>query len=203
MEEEIIQSIAQLSIGVTFRSRLEASPLNGVPVIQMKDLGDTSVHLKTITKFDLTPPRSTSFLEPRDILFRSRGKTTTAVIVPKDIGKKVVLAAPLFLIRIKDKSVILPEYLCWYINQKTTQRLLSQMAEGSALKMINIKYMGHLKVPLPSLKIQYKMSKIASMLTKEMDLIEKIKQKRKEYVGAILRKQFQKNHKKYSFQAFR
>ncbi len=77
----------------------------------MRDLGSVYVKTGTMEKFDMAPPRKTAFLKPGGILFRSRGVTTTTVTVPQDIGK-AVLAAPLFLIRIKDNAPVLSEYLC-------------------------------------------------------------------------------------------
>lgn len=180
-----IKEIAQLNMGTNFRPHHEAAGSEGLFVVQMKDLENTSVNIETLEKFGLKPPRNVTFLKPGDILFRSRGRTTTAVIVPRNIGK-AVLSAPLFLIRVKKTSRVLPGYLCWYINQTPAQRFLYQRTEGSALKMINLKHLGDLEIPLPALEVQSKIEKIAAMLTKETILLEKIKRKREKYVERIL-----------------
>ena len=180
-----IKEIARLSMGINFRPHHEAAGSDGLCVVQMKDLDNTSVKIETLEKFALKPPRNVNFLKPGDILFRSRGRTTTAVIVPRNIGK-AVLSAPLFLIRVKDTSRVLPGYLCWYINQTPAQRFLYQRTEGSALKMINLKHLGDLEIPLPALDVQSKIEKIATMLTKETILLEKIKRQREKYVERIL-----------------
>ena len=180
-----IKDIAQLSMGTNFRPHHEAAGSDGLCVVQMKDLDTTSVKIETLEKFALKPPRNVTFLKPGDIIFRSRGRTTTAVTVPRNIGK-AVLSAPLFLIRVKETSRVLPGYLCWYINQTPAQRFLYQRTEGSALKMISLKHMGDLKIPLPTLEMQSKIEKIAAMLTKETVLLEEIKRKREKYVESIL-----------------
>ncbi len=180
-----IKKIALLSMGTNFRSHYDAAGSDGLFVVQMKDLDATSVKIETLEKLTLKPPRNVAFLKPGDIIFRSRGRTTTAVIVPGNIGK-AVLSAPLFLIRVKDSSRVLPEYLCWYINQTPAQRFLYQRTEGSALKMISLKHLGDLEIPLPALEVQSQIEKIAAMLTKEAILLEEIKQKREKYVERLL-----------------
>ncbi len=180
-----IKEIAELSMGANFRPHHEASGSDDLFVVQMKDLDNTSVNIDTLEKLNLKTPRNVTFLKPGDIIFRSRGRTTTAVIVPRNIGK-AVLSAPLFLIRAKDTSRVLPGYLCWYINQTPAQRFLYQRTEGSALKMITLKHLGDLEIPLPALDVQSKIEKIVAMQTKETALFEEIKQKRAKYVEKIL-----------------
>ena len=183
--QTFLKKIAQLSMGTNFRPHHEAPGSNGLCVVQMKDLDNTSVKIDTLEKLALKPPRNVTFLKPGDIIFRSRGRTTTAVIVPRNIGK-AVLSAPLFLIRVKDKSSVLPEYLCWYINQTPAQRFLYQRTEGSALKMINLKHLGDLEIPVPAVDVQSQIEKIVAMQTKETVLLEEIKRKREKYVEKIL-----------------
>lgn len=180
-----LKEIVHLSMGTNFRPHHEASGSDGLFFVQMKDLDNTSVNIDTLEKLNLKPPRNVTFLKPGDIIFRSRGRTTTAVIVPGNIGK-AVLSAPLFLIRVKDTSRVLPGYLCWYINQTPAQRFLYQRTEGSALKMITLRHLGDLEIPLPALEVQSKIEKIAAMQTKETALFEEIKQKRARYVEKIL-----------------
>lgn len=180
-----LKEIAHLSMGTNFRSGHEASGSDGLFLVQMKDLDNTSVKIETLEKLNLKPPRNVTFLKPGDIIFRSRGRTTTAVIVLGNIGK-AVLSAPLFLIRVKDTSRVLPGYLCWYINQTPAQRFLYQRTEGSALKMITLKHLGDLAIPLPALEVQSKIEKIVAMQTKETALFEEIKRKRSKYMEQIL-----------------
>ena len=180
-----LKEIARLSMGINFRPYNEVSGSDGLFVVQMKDLGNASVKIETLEKLALKPPRNVTFLKPGDILFRSRGRTTTAVIVPKNIGK-AVLSAPLFLIRVKEISRVLPGYLCWYINQIPAQRFLYQRTEGSALKMINLRHLGNLEIPLPALDVQSKIEKIAAMLRAETVLLEEIKRTREKYVERLL-----------------
>ncbi len=183
--QAFLKEIAQLSMGTNFRPHHEAAGSDGLFVVQMKDLDNTSVKIENLDRLDLKPPRNVTFLKPGDIIFRSRGRTTTAVIVPRNIGK-AILSAPLFLIRVKDPSYVLPKYLCWYINQTPSQRFLYQRTEGSALKMINLRHLEDLEIPLPALSVQSKIEKIDAMLMKEIALLEEIKQKREKYVEKIL-----------------
>ncbi len=180
-----LKEIALLRMGTNFRPHHDAAASNDLLVVQMKDLDATSVKVETLEKPTLKPPRNVTFLKPGDIIFRSRGRTTTTVIVPGNIGK-AVLSAPLFLIRVKDRSRVLPGYLCLYINQTPAQRFLHQRTEGSALKMITLKHLSDLEIPLPPLEVQSKIEKIVAIQMKETALFEEIKQKRAKYVEKIL-----------------
>ncbi len=184
-KQSTLENFAHLRIGITLKSHQEASATNSLPVVQMRDLGSTSVNTGTLAKVDLTLPHKTTLLKPGDIIFRSRGVTTTAVTVPQNMGK-AVLSAPLFLIRIKENAPVLPGYLCWYINQTSAQRFLAQRTEGSSLKMISIRHLRELEIPTPSISTQDTIIQIDTLLRKETALGEEIKRKRSKYVETVL-----------------
>ena len=60
----------------------------------------------------------------KDLIFRSRGQTTTAAIIDTEIGPAIV-AAPLLRIRVTSKHV-LPEYLYWFVNQPISAGVFAQ-----------------------------------------------------------------------------
>ncbi len=185
MKSSSLKSFANLRIGITLKAH-QAVAANGIPVVQMRDLVGTSVRTGTLAKLDIALPRRTTFLQYGDIIFRSRGVTTTAAAVPRNMGK-AVLASPLFLIRIKDHAPLLPGYLCWYINQPSAQRFLTRRAEGSSLKMISMKHLRELEIPTPSMHAQKTIVRIDALLRKEAELLEDLKRKRSQYMETALR----------------
>jgi restriction endonuclease S subunit len=182
-----LEDISDISTGVTFRSRLEPEVSGGVRVIQMKDLGTNNrVNLDNIISIHSKPPKESNLIKKGDIIFRARGQSTTAVILDTNCHNTIV-AAPLLRIRVTDKNV-LPEYLLWYINQPSSQAYFMSHSEGTLLKMINKKWLGYLKVDLPSIKQQRIISGLYELLLQELQLLELIKKKREEYIQGTLMK---------------
>jgi hypothetical protein len=68
------------------------------------------------------------WVKRNDLVFRSRGQTNTVALIDKAVDQAVV-AAPLLHIRVESQQV-LPEYLCWFINQSASQAVLQSQATG-------------------------------------------------------------------------
>ena len=159
-----LKKIAKVSFGATFRSRVETSPSGNMRLIQMKDLGgDNLVHLHKTVRVNLSKPKSGQLVRAGDIIFRSRGQTNTAALL-NEKAEGVVLAAPLFRVRVNAKKVI-PEYLLWWINQASSQNYLRSQAEGTMIKMISKQSLENLVVELPALEQQAAIAKLFSLST--------------------------------------
>jgi len=181
-----IKKLTTVQMGYSFRTRLEASEGGNVAVIHMKDLlKDNTVDCDGLVKIDMEAVKEHHLAQKGDLVFRSRGLTTTAAILRDDPGKAVV-AAPLLRIRITKPDRILPEYLNWYLRQRDAQIFLTSRAVGTAQKMINKLTIEDLEVPLPSLKKQKTIVELASLSAREQTLLHTLADKRKKYIGAIL-----------------
>ena len=181
-----INDIATVQMGYSFRSRLEASTNGNLAVIQMKDLLDNNtVACDKSTKIDMKNVKKHHLALKKDLIFRSRGLLTTAAIILEDPGTAVV-AAPLLRIRVNHPEKILPEYLNWYISQRDAQIFLTSRAMGTTQKMITKQALENLEVPLPSLKRQKNIIELASLSTREQTLTNKLAEKRRQYISAIL-----------------
>ncbi len=104
----------------------------------------------------------------------------TAVVAPTDLGP-AVLASPLYLIQIKDREVVLPDYLCWHINQASAQYFLHRIAAGTNLKTVSIQQLLDLPVSLPSLAQQEKMLELYYLWIQERSLSEQMIRMKDEY----------------------
>ena len=119
----------------------------------------------------------------KDMIFRSRGKTTTATIIDKEPGRTVV-SAPLFLIRTTSEKV-LPEYLYWFINLSSSQAFLHSRATGTMMIMIGKSALDALEIPLPNLEIQEQIVTLADLLNKEQRLMKNLAEQKEKLVKAI------------------
>ena len=179
-----IKDIALVQMGVSFRSRIEPEADGTVAVIQMRDLTDDNKlshrNLITVTMDGLSDRH---LVKRKDLIFRSRGQTTTAAIIDTEIGPAVV-AAPLLRVRVTSKRV-LPEYLCWFVNQASAQAFLHSRATGTAMTMIGKSALDALQVPLPALDTQRQIVALADLANEEQRLMRELAKKKEKLVRGI------------------
>lgn len=154
-------------------------------VIQMKDLSNNNrVDLSTLTCIDMDNPQKHHLVKPGDLIFRSRGLSSTSAILLDDPGVAVV-AAPLLRIRVRDRG-ILPEYLNWFISQAPAQSYLTSHAKGTAQKMISKETLDGLEVDVPNREQQKAIIALASLGEKEQHIMKKLAEKRHQSISTHL-----------------
>ena len=182
--ECLLKEIARVQMGLSFRSRIEPEVNGNIAVIQMRDLSERrKLGRQNLVKVKMNGINDRHLVKRNDLVFRSRGKTTTTTIVNAEIGPAVV-AAPLLRIRVTSKN-ILPEYLCWFINQRTAQGFLHSRATGTAMTMIGKSALDALKVPLPTLKTQERIVALADWSDREQRLMREVARRKAKLVKGI------------------
>lgn len=180
-----LENITTVQAGYSFRSRLESMETGSVAVIQMKDLtGTNQVCCDELAKVEMDTPKRHHLVRPGDLIFRSRGLTSTSALLVDDPGV-AVLAAPLLRIRITSNSV-LPEYLNWYISQPPAQSYFTSCAEGTALKMISKQSLENLEVYVPSIARQRLVVEMATLAAEEQRILKTLAEKRNQYISSKL-----------------
>lgn len=180
-----LKDMAAVSSGATFRSRIKASVNGKLRIIQMKDLGDDNfVHLEESMQIEYAQPKPNQLIKLGDIIFRSRGRINTAALLRED-AEHTIVAAPLFRVRSDTKKVV-PKFLLWWINQRSSQAYFSSRSKGTMVKMVNKQCLEDLEVNLPSLEEQSKIADFFSLSMREQHLLEEIKNRKAIYAQGIL-----------------
>lgn len=180
-----LKMLASIQTGHSFRSKLEPDTDGNISVIQMKDLTeDNRLNSEELVQIDLQDLKEHHRVKINDLAFRSRGQTNTAAIIDQQL-KDTVIAAPLLRIRV-ESNLILPAYLCWFINQPSSQAMLQSKATGTAVRMIGISALEELEVVVPSLDIQQKIIKIYQLSIDEQKLMNALAKKKEVLTDAIL-----------------
>ena len=178
-----LKDIARVQMGVPFRSRIEPEA-DGVAVIQMRNLTeDNKLNHHDLITVKVDGLSDGHLVKCKDLIFRSRGQTTTATIVDTEIGLAVV-ASPLLRIRVTSKHV-LPEYLCWVINQPLAQAFLHSRATGTSMTLIGKSALDALEVSLPDLETQEQIVALADLSNKEQKLMRELAEKKEKLVNGI------------------
>lgn len=181
----LLQDIAEIRMGYSFRNRLEVDTEGDVAVIQMKDINDSNLlNPEGLARIQMPDLKDRHIVQKGDLLFRSRGESNFVSLVAGSLGQ-AMLAAPMMLIRFKVDGVI-PAYLQWFINQPSTQSALASKAAGTGVKMIGKEALEQLEVVVPTLKYQQRIVKISQLAAREAQLMQKLMSRRKALIEKIL-----------------
>ncbi|EPJ44183.1 MAG: hypothetical protein OFPII_36300 [Osedax symbiont Rs1] len=182
-----LKNLASVQMGHSFRSRLEPDSHGNISVIQMKDLTeDNRLDDRALVKIDMKDLKKHHKVKKDDLAFRSRGLNNTAALIDLHL-EAAVIAAPLLRIRVENDSV-LPAYLCWFINQPSSQSALLSKATGTAVRMIGKPVLEELEVILPKLEVQQKIITINRLSIDEQKIMNELTEKKGVLTEAILMK---------------
>ena len=176
-----IKDIATVQMGVSLRSRLDPKKDGDLTVIQMGDISGEHglpfahnlTHIHQLAAIHEQGFKEHHFMQQKDLIFRSRGTLTTAAIINDDEIDRAIVLAPLLRIRVTDDRVM-PEYLCWFINQPPAQSFLRNLGTGTTMVVIGKSILEALYVPIPSLANQNKIIELAILSHREREITEGI-----------------------------
>ncbi|WPJ97775.1 restriction endonuclease subunit S [Coraliomargarita algicola] len=181
-----LKEIAQVQVGYSFRSRLEACA-GGAPVVQMKDLTwDDVVDCRELQRVEVGEVKDSQLLRLGDLVFRSRGMDMSPALMVDEPREAIILAAPLYRVRVNSVQEVLPEYLNWYLHQDEAQAYLASRIKGTAQKMVSKNSLEGLPVDLPDLPTQQVIVDMAALLQRELTLLEALSERRRALISTQL-----------------
>lgn len=125
------------------------------------------------------------FLESGNVLIVAKGSNFLSAVY--DGFYPSAVASTVFLvIHLTKKSLVKPEYLSWYLNQNSTQTLLSTMSRGTSIPAINKKMLMELEIPIPSMQKQNTVLKLAELLEQEKLINQKITILKEQQINQII-----------------
>lgn len=137
----------------------EGGQLIGLPKPEVENRGRLDKHL----------------LKDKDILFVSKGSSNIAAMYSVNWG--VAVASSSFLVvRIADeaRSIVLPEYVAWYLKQYPAQRQLNRLGVASTLKLVNLSVFIKVEIYLPPIRVQEQILQILQLQLQEQRLTSEI-----------------------------
>lgn len=180
-----LADIADIRMGFTFREKIEENSANGnAHIAQIKDSRvaweDTNSNNLLISQLPLIQweGKNKAFIEPGAILLPARGAKGSgyfraSFLVADEKCNLPVVVSSQFMI-ITPKKGVLPDFLCWSLNQPAIQYHLTEGAgsQGSNIVMLNTKLAGELQLHIPSLKTQHKILHLNQIWEKEQKLTQ-------------------------------
>ena len=176
--------IADLQSGIFLKPGLEGDTL----YLQGRHFNkDGFFDAATLPELKLTQISSRQLLHNGDVLFAAKGQHNYAVVYNTAMGDAV--ASSIFIvIRLRDKSSILPHYLAWFLSQRTVLNVLLKDVKRSTIPSINMQQLHMLEINIPALKKQELVINLDQLLKKERKLTSQINTLKSNFVHQRLLK---------------
>ena len=169
-----LHNIAVIQTGVFAK----VAPNPNVLYLQQSDF-DGNGELRNTTQPTIIVANQKHLLTAGDLLLASKGNNNMCVIVP-GIEQKCVASPSFLVIRLHDKSAILPEFVAWYLNLPATQTTLALQARGTSIMSISKATLGELEIPTLSIDRQRRYVELAKLQEREQELYKAIAERRKQ-----------------------
>ena len=168
--KKAVSEIAEVSSGVF----LQTEPFGDVSYLQIKDLLSESPE-KTASKVTLSPKNERYLLAKGDLLFAGKGTTYLCKVFDLDI--LAIASTTLYVIRLTAED-ILPDYLCWYLNQPNVMAMMKAQQVGTGTPLIHKQVVEDIEIPIPELETQQHIVELAKLQAREKELYKAIAEKR-------------------------
>lgn len=178
-----ISLVTSIRLGNTFRGKIEGSVYGKLAVIQPKNIANkvlkeepVYVDEEQITSLDR------HLLQSGDILLSNKGLKFASILYEGMPG--LAIASSSFFVLSPNKNMILPEYLLWYLNQKSTLDNLLKLVSGSTIPSLSKTAFERFTLPLPELEVQKRIVEMVQAVKAERIELENLIEKRQEYQDA-------------------
>ncbi len=143
---------------------------------------DENGRLRTSLHPDLKADNITDkhLLRTGDVLFAAKGSKNFAAVF-ENHNEPSVASTSFFVFRITDRN-ILPEFLVWYLNHPSTQKLLKGQAIGTSIASISKSVLEDLEISIPSIETQKAVLQITQLRNTEKKLKKEIESLREKQI---------------------
>jgi restriction endonuclease S subunit len=106
-------------------------------------------------------------LRPNEILFSAKGVNNYSVVYKRNYENKCIASSSFLVLTINNEDRILPEYLCWFLNNLDTMKTLKASSKGSAIQSISKSSIEDLEIIIPPMEKQRLIVEIDILLKEE------------------------------------
>jgi len=183
-----LNEIADIRTGLVL-SRKKATLSDDVKIhykqITLKSFSNTTSLTSTyIDEFIATEEISDTYISRvGDVVVRLR-EPVTAVCIDES-SKGMIIPSLMSIVRVKN-SMVDSEFLAYYINSNTAQRMLEKKIKGTTIPAVKTKDLEDIEVILPSLEEQKRVVAFMKLSEEEMQLLDKLKKEKEQFGQAVL-----------------
>ncbi|MBQ3788508.1 MAG: restriction endonuclease subunit S [Bacteroidales bacterium] len=178
--KKILSDICTISTGVYLRE----PEGNDVCYLQISDIANKDICAKS-KKFAYRPGLNNYLVRANDLLMVSKGVAYACRVFD---GQEPSIASTSFLVLRIAHPMILPDYLCWFLNHPNTVKSIRARQEGTGTLMIRKSDIESLEVPIPEIEDQKKIVAIDMLSRREVFLMKTIAERKQTLMDQILYK---------------
>lgn len=172
----LLGNVARLFVGYPFRSTCIPGE-QGILTCFLKDVDSSGVlNVAALKRVDGAMPNMSHIAREGQVVFRSRGASFVAALVPQ-LFEDLLVAAPMIRIEV-DKNMLLPEYLVWYINSSYGAAYFKEFAKGTGIPLISKSVLEVMPMKLPDLESQKNIVDLMELNRRERNLLSEIASKK-------------------------
>lgn len=188
-----LREVASVALGITLRGA-DASRHDPEGTHQLVRIGDLSedgtVHCAAPALIKVDPEAAHRYtLRPGDVLLAARGARMTAGLFE---GSHPSVAGGQFLVLRPHPSVLIPEYLRWFLNLPLTQEALAAAARGSYVRSLPVSAVADVEIPVPPLPRQHAIAVLHTLRLREKALMARLAVQRALLVDHSILQSFQR-----------
>ena len=185
MATKSLRELAEIRTGYPFRGGVERVREGGCLLVQAGNI-DGEAGDMTGPPARITAPANfrEHVLHYGDVLMIARGPRNDAATFTWS-GGEAVAASHIIILRTEGR-IAFPDYLTWFLNLPKTQAKIRAMRSESTVPFVAVEALGRLRVPVPSIELQNKISGVQKLSTQEQRLMEEIRERRRGLVDGLL-----------------
>ena len=184
--------VADIRIGHPFRGTIQPNDKGDAHVIQVRDAEVSGqINPSGLIKTALTTKKQPDWLQDGDVLFIAKGAKHHSALVDgqliKNKGERILCSPHFFVVRVKPEfeESILPEFICWQLNQIPAQRYFKATAEGSMYLSIRRQVLEDVPIKILSLEKQTQLTAMHRCSVKEQSALQRLIENRQQQLDAI------------------
>lgn len=182
-----LSDIAEIRSGHPFRGTIKQYDNGDVHVIQVRDTEPTGeINLYSMIDTKLSTKKHPDWIQNGDVLFVAKGAKHYSVLV-EQVLERTVCSPHFFLVRLKPefRDVVMPDFLCWQLNQQPAQRYFKATAEGSMYLSIRRQVLENVPIKVIEYDKQKHLAALHRCGVKEQKVLQKLIDNRQKQLDAI------------------
>jgi restriction endonuclease S subunit len=152
---------------------LKESAIGEVIYLQVKNFAENGILLSHLPSIVLNDKVKKHLLSENDLLFAAKGFVNFCTVVKEEWGDSVA-STSFMVLRIKDKTKILPEYVFWYLNRSDVKTFFKSITAGSVLPSVTKTMMEDFEIDVPDISLQKRIIAITELQQRELVLSNRI-----------------------------
>jgi restriction endonuclease S subunit len=160
---------------------LQESAIGKVIYLQVKSFTENGILFSHLPSIVLNDKVKKYLLAENDLLFAAKGFVNFCAVVKEEWNNSVASTSFLVL-KIRDKTKILPEYACWFLNRSDVRTFFRSITAGSVLPSVTKAMMEGFEMDVPDVSLQKKIVAIAALQQRELALSNRIMELRNKLI---------------------